>query len=162
MNNKGFTLVELLIVVAIIGILVAIAVPNLLDAIDKSKQRATVAEIRLWGIALQDYNATVSKFPPPSGTTSGGGTDCGPYGSITDIPTRDQLVPFSINTLATTDKWLHPLCYSTDPGNLTTYTVASCGKDGQCFAGMGVTPGTWFNFNLDMVLSDGIFVYQPS
>ena len=67
MNNKGFTLVELLIVVAIIGILVAIAVPNLLDAIDKSKQRATIAEIRLWGIALQDYNATVSKFPPPSG-----------------------------------------------------------------------------------------------
>ena len=55
-NQKGFTLVELLVVVAIIGILVAIAVPNLLDAIDRSKQRATVAEMRLWAISLQEYS----------------------------------------------------------------------------------------------------------
>lgn len=137
---------ELLVVVAIIGILVAIAVPNLLDAIDRSKQRATVAEARIWGIALQDYNAQLSVYPPPSGATG------------VDDTLKTQLVPFTINTLQILDKWKNPWHYET---NLTdTYTFSSCGKDGAC--GLGVTPATWFNFDLDIVLNDGVFVNSPS
>lgn len=155
MNEKGFSLVELLVVVAIIGILVAIAVPNLLDAIDRSKQRATVAEIRIWGLALQEYNASSSPstLPPPTG--AGG---CAAAEKEVDTALRAALVPFTINTLSLEDKWRHPLCYGTN--QIDSYTIRSRGKDG--IAGGGVTPSTWNDYTLDIVLSDGIFVNQPS
>ena len=50
-KQQGFTLIELLIVVAIIGIIAAILIPNLLDALQKAKQRSTIAEMRAVGQA---------------------------------------------------------------------------------------------------------------
>lgn len=146
-KEKGFTLVELVVVVAIIGILVAIAVPNLLDAIDRSKQRATVAEMRLWAIALQEYYAQLSNYPPPGGAAV-----------QVDQNLRDRLVPFTINTLDLADGWKFPYWYESDLS--ATYTFRSCGKDGIC--GLGVTPSTWFNYSLDIIIVDGIFVNAPS
>ena len=55
-NNKGFTLVELMIVVAIIGILAAIAIPNFLKYQAKAKQ--SEAKVNLKGI----YTAQLSYF----------------------------------------------------------------------------------------------------
>ena len=45
-NNKGFTLMEMLIVVAIIGVLVAIAIPTVTANLQKSKQAADEANVR--------------------------------------------------------------------------------------------------------------------
>jgi len=45
-NSKGFTLIELLIVVAVIGISAAILIPNLIDALQKAKQKRAVADMR--------------------------------------------------------------------------------------------------------------------
>ncbi len=45
-RQKGFTLIELLIVVAIIGIIAALLIPNFLDALQKAKQKRTVADMR--------------------------------------------------------------------------------------------------------------------
>ena len=43
-NTKAFTLIELMIVVVIIGILVAVAVPNFMKYIDKGKDKPAVTE----------------------------------------------------------------------------------------------------------------------
>ena len=45
-NKKGFTLMEMLIVVAIIAVLVAIAIPTFNDQLEKSRQATDVANIR--------------------------------------------------------------------------------------------------------------------
>jgi type II secretion system protein G len=43
MNKKGFTLIELMIVVVIIGILAAIAIPNFLKVVNKAKEKSCLA-----------------------------------------------------------------------------------------------------------------------
>lgn len=45
-NNKGFTLMEMLIVVAIIAILVAIAIPSFTAQLEKAREAADIANIR--------------------------------------------------------------------------------------------------------------------
>ncbi len=45
-GNEGFSLIELLTVVAIIGIVAAIAVPQLMNALDRARQRRTMADMR--------------------------------------------------------------------------------------------------------------------
>ena len=52
-NKKGFTLMEMLIVVAIIAVLVAIAIPTFNGALTKSKESADVANIRAYYAQLQ-------------------------------------------------------------------------------------------------------------
>ena len=55
MNKKGFTLIELMIVVAIIGILAAIAIPKFADLINKSKEGATKGALSTVRGAIQVY-----------------------------------------------------------------------------------------------------------
>lgn len=47
-NKKGFTLMEMLIVVAIIAILVAIAIPTFAGSLDRARVSADSANIRAW------------------------------------------------------------------------------------------------------------------
>lgn len=54
-NKKGFTLIELMIVVAIIGILAAIAIPKFADLIKKSKEGATKGGLSSMRSAIQVY-----------------------------------------------------------------------------------------------------------
>ena len=61
-QQGGFSLIELLIVVAIIGIIATIAVPQLLDAIDRGRQRRTMADMRNIATANGTYRVDEGEY----------------------------------------------------------------------------------------------------
>jgi len=64
--NQAFTLIELLIVVAIIGILAAIAVPNFLNAQIRAKIARNQADMRNLATALESYHVDRNQYPYPA------------------------------------------------------------------------------------------------
>lgn len=66
-NNKGFTLIELMIVIAIIGILAAIAIPNFISYRNKTYCSATESDANAIAGALADYYAVPSRTGLPTG-----------------------------------------------------------------------------------------------
>ena len=79
-NHKGFSLIELLIVVAIILIIAAIAIPNLLRSRMAANEASAVGSIRTMNTASITYNSIYGNGYPPSlaavGTTTGSAVSC--------------------------------------------------------------------------------------
>lgn len=83
-NSKGFTLIELMIVVVIIGILAAIAVPNFISMQDRAKEASTKSNCHTVQLAAEDlsvqnngvYGAAVANF---SGSLPGGALLTNPF-----------------------------------------------------------------------------------
>ena len=75
-SNKGFTLVEIMIVVLIIGILLAIAVPNFIRARETSRTKTCIANLRQieaakeqWAMENQKTGADVATVAELAGAT---------------------------------------------------------------------------------------------
>ena len=67
-NNKGFTLIELMIVVVIIGILAAIAIPNYIAMQNRAKEGSVKGNAHAIQLAVEDYAVTNAGDYPDDNT----------------------------------------------------------------------------------------------
>ena len=70
-NNQGFTLIELMIVVAIIAIIAAIAIPNLLNAKMAGNEAAAVSGLRTLSTVTEQYRNRNAEYPATLGALDG-------------------------------------------------------------------------------------------
>jgi general secretion pathway protein G len=141
-RSGGFTLVELLIVIAIIGILAAMAIVALQNALDRAKQRGTMADMRTIAMALETYRTDVDHYPI-SGSTM--------------YVLSTVLIPYETSVLKTEDHWRHSYQYTSD--SFDRYSVEAFGKDG--IDGPEINYATRFEFDRDLIISNGLFVASP-
>ena len=62
-NNKGFTLVELIVVCAILGLLATVAIPALNNYVNSTKTKRAMAEIRNLSTDISSYSIDNGKYP---------------------------------------------------------------------------------------------------
>jgi len=62
-DSKGFTLIELMIVIAIIGILAAIAIPQFMTYKAKAYNSASLSDLHNLRLEFEGYNATWDQYP---------------------------------------------------------------------------------------------------
>jgi general secretion pathway protein G len=119
-NQAGFTLVELIVVVIIIGLLAGLVVPQFIKQEEKATAKAAKAQIELFGTALDTFRLDVGRYPNSQEGMAAlmqrpGGVDRwdGPY-------LRKDLPP---------DPWGKPYVYKS-PGDHGAYDIISYGADG--------------------------------
>jgi general secretion pathway protein G len=66
LGNKGFSLIELLVVMLIIGLLASLVGPKIFGQVDKARQKDAQAQIELLGQALDLYRLENHKYPTTS------------------------------------------------------------------------------------------------
>ncbi len=62
-SSQGFTLVELMVVVLILGLLAGLVAPRLFGRVGQSKQAVAQTQIELLGVALDNYSLDVGQYP---------------------------------------------------------------------------------------------------
>lgn len=67
LNNKGFTIIELMIVVMIIGILTTIAIPNYFRFAKRAKEAVVLENMHMVHVAMEEYSVSqLGVYPQPA------------------------------------------------------------------------------------------------
>jgi type II secretion system protein G len=141
-HQRGFTLIEVLVVTVVIGVIAAIAISSLFGAYHRAKQRATMADMRTISRAIETYTVDTNMLPDDSGGLAG---------------LLEEMIPYATNVLPTLDHWGFAYSYVQDSNG--NYTLESFGKDG--IDGSNMTLTSKFEYERDLVLYNGVFVAAP-
>jgi general secretion pathway protein G len=142
-TSRGFTLVELLIVTAVIGLIAAIAIPNLINAIERGRQARTIGDLRGLGTGIAMYEQDYVHYPIVAD-----------WVGVAEIEDFLQAYMSGYNEM---DGWRRSFMYLSDGKN---YTLASYGMNGT--ADLPWTSGPIHFFDEDLVVNNGVFIQWPA
>lgn len=171
-TGRGFTLIELIIVVAIIGVIAAILIPNLLDALQKTKQKRTMADMRDLGTAWFSWLTD-----QVSAAAAGSSTQKYDFNQLTESLSSEDLMGylfissdmFYTRSVPEHDGWGRTYDYrwSGNPSSTPVIGIRSLARDGT--EGPNGSGGTYTmgpflasDYDQDIVWADGFFVVYPS
>ena len=119
-SDSGFTLIELIVVVVIIGLLAWLVLPQFIRQEEKAKLKATRAQIELLGTALDTFRLDIGRYP----TTEEG------LQALRQKPaTLDRWDGPYIKKELPEDPWGKPYVYKS-PGDHGPYDIISYAADG--------------------------------
>jgi len=121
-GQQGFTLVEMLVVISIIGLIMGLIGPRVLNYLSESKVKAARIQLQSFASGLDLFYLDAGRFPSTSEglgalmqRTPGVAAWNGPYLKGNSLPN---------------DPWNHPYIYRA-PGDRAPYEIMSYGSDGQ-------------------------------
>lgn len=118
----GFTLLELLVVMVIIGLLASYVAPRFFDQVGKSEIKATRAQLNSFEKALGTYRLDTGRFPS---------TDQGLKALVERPSDEPKWAGPYLSKALPTDPWGHAYIYRQPGEQGHDYELMSYGKDGQ-------------------------------
>jgi general secretion pathway protein G len=129
-----------LMLVPFVGVISAIAIPNFLNAVDRAKQKRTMADMRTLASGIQAYAIDQDFYPHAT--------------SISEL--RPLIEPIYVVATPQMDAWGRPMIVLSSH---TDYVIQSAGKDGVVEESPPL--GATNSFNADIILSNGQFIQWP-
>jgi general secretion pathway protein G len=120
--QRGFTLVEMLVVISIIGLIMALVGPRVLNYLSESKTKTAKIQIQSFESSLDLFFLDVGRFPSSSEGLTALMQRPGSFGNWNG--------PYLKGTAVPVDPWGHPYVYRA-PGQHGAYDIISYGADGQ-------------------------------
>jgi general secretion pathway protein G len=120
-GQRGFSLIELLVVIIILGLLAGLVGPRLFGRVGQSKQATARAQIELFGAALDQYRLDVGAYPPAG---------VGLSALIQNPNAANWNGPYLKKNFVPLDPWGKPYQFKCCPGDHGDYDIWTYGADG--------------------------------